>query len=145
MKFYEIVEKLQKEEKNKGYIVFIRCGIFYTGIGKDAVMLSEKYGLTPICIKENICKCGVPVNSFSKFMKKLIENKDSFVVYDYNKENEEKCVEILRVTENKNYEERKCLNCEKCWYKKNKTIITIEESLKQIENMQKQIKDKNER
>ena len=29
------------EEKNKGYIVFIRCGIFYTGIGKDAVILTE--------------------------------------------------------------------------------------------------------
>lgn len=38
MKFYEKVKELQ--EKNKGKILLIRNGIFFIGIGKDAVLLN---------------------------------------------------------------------------------------------------------
>ena len=36
-KYYEIVKKLQHE--NKGKIVLVRNGIFYCAIGKDAVLM----------------------------------------------------------------------------------------------------------
>ena len=37
MKFLEKVEQLQRE--NEGYIVFVKCGVFFDVIGKDAVIL----------------------------------------------------------------------------------------------------------
>ena len=84
MRFLEKVEKLQEE--NEGYMVFVKCGIFFDVIGKDAVVLHELCGFEPICIKENTCKCGVPVKTFDKFLKKFInEHKFALVVYDYNK------------------------------------------------------------
>ena len=43
MKFYEIVKKLQVE--NEGYIILVRCGIFYNAIGKDAVFMQEKFSI----------------------------------------------------------------------------------------------------
>ena len=52
MKFYEIVKKLQKE--NKGKIVLIRNGIFYCAIGKDAVLMNNVLGYIPVCFKENV-------------------------------------------------------------------------------------------
>ena len=42
MKYSEIVKKLQEE--NKGKIVLVRNGIFYCGIGKDAVLMHEILG-----------------------------------------------------------------------------------------------------
>ena len=66
MKFYDVVEELQKD--NKGYIVLVRCGIFFTAIGKDAVILQSLFGLAPVCIKKNVCKCGFPVIKVNKFI-----------------------------------------------------------------------------
>ena len=41
MRFIEKVEELQRE--NEGYIVFVKCGIFFDVIGKDAVILQLCY------------------------------------------------------------------------------------------------------
>ena len=95
MKFLEKVNQLQKE--NEGYMVFVKCGIFFNVIGKDAVVLQQRTELLPICIKENVCKCGVPVNTFAKFLKKFTkQNKIALVAFDYNKEDNE-YREIIRI------------------------------------------------
>lgn len=125
MRFLEKVEKLQEE--NEGYMVFVKCGIFFDVIGKDAVVLHELCGFAPICIKENTCKCGVPVKTFDKFLKKFInEHKFALVVYDYNKNNNEQYKEIVRIEGRKTNEKRECLNCDECWYSKNRIIKNIE-------------------
>lgn len=54
MKFYEVVKKLQKE--NDGYLVLVKCGIFFTAVGKDAVILHDKLNMNVSCFKEEICK-----------------------------------------------------------------------------------------
>ena len=69
-KYYEIVKKLQEE--NKGKIVLVRNGIFYCAIGKDAVLLHKVLDLKCTCYKMNICKIGFPVNSLEKYVEKLI-------------------------------------------------------------------------
>lgn len=139
MKFIEKVEELQRA--NEGYIVFVKCGIFFDVIGKDAVILQELCDLLPVCIKENICKCGVPVKTFAKFLKHFAsEHKLALVVYDYNKNEEVKYKEIVRIDGQKVNETRKCKDCNQCWYSKNRIVKNInmtEEILKactEVEN-----------
>ena len=50
----------------------------------------------------------------------------ALVVYDYNKNEEEKYKEIIRIEGKRNNEKRKCLDCEKCWYKENRIIKNID-------------------
>ena len=56
MSFRKIVEKLQNTEENEGFLILIRCGVFFTGVGKDAIILTEKLGITNVCFSEGICK-----------------------------------------------------------------------------------------
>ena len=54
MKFLEIVKKIQNLDENEGYLVLVRCGIFFDAIGKDGVILAERFGFSPICMKEKL-------------------------------------------------------------------------------------------
>ena len=136
-KYYEIVKKLQ--HKNKGKIVLVRNGIFYCAIGKDAVLLHNILGYVPICFKENICKCGIPVRGIEIAIPKIISSGYSYIIYDYEKQTQ-KYEEIFRfegkyVDENSNN-----INCEKCWYKENKMKSTKEyvENLKKLSQEREQ-------
>ena len=84
-KYYEIVKKLQHE--NKGKIVLVRNGIFYCAIGKDAVLLHNILGYIPVCFKEKICKCGIPVRGIEVAIPKLINSGYGYIIFDYKKEN----------------------------------------------------------
>ena len=121
MKFYEIVKELQKE--NKGKIVLIRNGIFYCGIGKDAVLMNNVLGYIPVCFKENVCKCGIPVNGIEIAIPKMLRSGLGYVIYDYNKKEKtyKKIVELKG-----NYIDSKDNNigCSNCWYKENKMKST---------------------
>lgn len=55
MKFFDVVEEIQKQ--NKGYILFVRCGMFFCAIGKDAGIVNKLFGLKPVCAKKEVCKC----------------------------------------------------------------------------------------
>ena len=133
MKFYDIVKKLQNE--NEGYIILIRCGIFYNAIGKDAVFMQEKFGLGTICIKNEICKNGIPVSSIEKFIPRLQESGYSYKIYNYSKETNK--VNELYVIEGKLSEEiRDNFGCEKCVYN-NKNIKGIENSIRYLEGIAK--------
>ena len=138
MKFLEIVRKLQKE--NKGYVILIRCGIFFATIGKDAVFMNKQFGSTPVCIQENLCKCGIPVNTFEKYIPKLRKSGYSYIIYDYDKSGEYK--EVGRIEGKMIEETEEHLECETCWQKTNSTMRTLDASLKLIEDL---IKETNER
>ena len=125
LKFNEIVEELQN--RNEGYLVLVRCGIFFVGVGKDAVILQNITNLKPVCLKEGICKCGVPVETFDRFIHKLKrENDIAIVIYDYNKDDLNKYKEIARIEGKRIYETGKCKDCNKCWYSKNRIVKELE-------------------
>lgn len=111
MKFMEIVEKLQKD--NPGYVVLVRCGIFFNSIGKDAVFMQEKFGLGTICAKPNICKNGIAVSSIQKMLPILKESGYSYKIYDYEKTTKQ-IKEICRIDGKLMQEERECTDCNKC-------------------------------
>lgn len=132
MNFYDKVKKLQSLKQNKGVIVLVRCGVFFTGIGKDGVILSEKYGYVPVCSKEKVCKCGMPVRVINRLVKKMVQDNREFVIYDYDKNNIEKYTKLLRLEGKHTYEDRNCIGCEECWYKHNRITLKIEYVLKDI-------------
>ena len=52
MKFNKGVIKMQ--EQNPGYIILVRNGIFYTALGKDAVVLSKEFNQKLEILKQNM-------------------------------------------------------------------------------------------
>ena len=115
MKLLEVIENLQ--ERNRGHIVIIKNGIFFIGVGKDALALNELLGLKLTCMKKNMCKVGFQVKSVEKYISKLEEKKKSFVIYTYDKEKEQ-TEELYKYT-NENIEESEfCIDCSKCENKK---------------------------
>lgn len=146
LSFKKIVESLQQEEENQNFLILIRCGVFFVGIGKDAVILAEKLGLTNICFTEGVCKCGIPVNRMDKMLRKIIDNDISVVIYEYSPkglENSSEKYKLLRRIVMKPVEEsRRCLNCEKCIYydKRVKSSIASTEDI--IEGIDKILSEK---
>ena len=72
LSFKKIVESLQQEEENQNFLILIRCGVFFVGIGKDAVILAERLGITNICFTEGVLKMDV---------KKYFRNIDKDILY----------------------------------------------------------------
>lgn len=119
MKFNKGVIKMQ--EQNPGYIILVRNGIFYTALGKDAVVLSEEFNQKQTCGGNNICKCGINIKNLEDFIEKLEEKNYKYIVYDYVQGEElsleEQFIPILRKDEGIDVAEtRKQFECEKCWY-----------------------------
>ena len=127
MNYLELMKKLNEE--NKGYIVLMRSGVFLTAIGKNAIKLSEIFGLKLLCITDGICKCSIPANSLDKYIIKFQKSRYSFLIYDYNKngfkDSNEKYKLISKIDGLLNEENREHLNCEECWYNQNKRVKTI--------------------
>lgn len=84
--FFSIENNLENLEENKGYLIWIRCGAFFVTICANSVILSNILGLKRICIKQGVCKVGIPVNSIYDYIKKLERIGDSFVIYNYSKD-----------------------------------------------------------
>lgn len=130
-KLISIVKRLQQE--NPGKIILIRCGIFFCGIGKDAVILDKLIKYRPICLEKEICKIGIPVNCFKQVIPNLVQTGYSYIVYDYDKQ-EQKVGEIYRIEGNEIFEERENIDCEKCWYNANK-VKSPEEYIKELQKL----------
>lgn len=109
MKFIEKVEKLQKE--NEGSIILVKSGIFFVGIGKDAVLLQELLDLKVTCMKPETCKVGFPVKNIEKYIQLLTEKGKSFAIYITKGETTE---EIYRYKGEPTTETRTCLECAQC-------------------------------
>lgn len=86
MKYLELVKKLQNEKINDGHIVLIKNGIFFLGVGKDAIILNRLLKLKLICMKENMCKVGFQTRNIEKYIRELKSLNKSFIIYNYNKE-----------------------------------------------------------
>lgn len=84
MKFYEFILELQKLNKNK--VVFVKSGVFFNSIGRDAIILEKVLRLKRTCVTKGICKVGLPTNyvreNFSKIKEKLEKNNIGFIFYD---------------------------------------------------------------
>ncbi len=135
MKYNEIVKKLQEE--NKGKIVLVRNGIFYCGIGKDAVLMHEILGYGTICFKKGICKCGIPVNAIEIAIPKMIRSGYNYIIFDYDKE-EKGYKEIMELKGRSVGCIENNIGCDNCWYKENKNKSTkeyIEEFEKLVEKI----------
>lgn len=82
MKYLELVKKLQNEKINNGHIVLIKNGIFFLGIGRDAIILNRLLKLKLICMKENMCKVGFKTRSIEKYIREIKNiNKDFVHLY----------------------------------------------------------------
>ena len=110
MKFVEEVEKLQEE--NPGYLVLVKSGIFFVAIGKDGITLNETLGLKLTCMKKELCKVGFQVKNVEKYIKKLENAGNSFILYVRNEKNE--LEEIYRFSGKEVSEIRGSLECLKC-------------------------------
>ena len=88
MKFLEVIEELQR--KNEGSIVIVKNGVFYMGVGKDAVLLNEILRLKVFCMKKGMCKSGVPESNLGILISELIRVDVAFVIYQYLTEPDEK-------------------------------------------------------
>ena len=94
-------------------IILISCGSFYISTGADAIVLNKELGLKLNCAKKGMCKVGVPKSSIDKYIEKLNEIGYSYIVLDYDKENNR----IIKKCERKGkrIEETTFNNeCEKC-------------------------------
>ena len=121
MRFVDFVEELQKLNKNK--VVFVKSGVFFNSIGRDAIILEKVLGLKRTCVTKGICKVGLPTNyvreNLSKIKEKLEKNNIGFVFYDEMKNGnlifKDRKYGILIEGEGKVInEDRKCNNCLNC-------------------------------
>lgn len=132
LKFVDIVENLQKE--NHGKIVIIRNGIFFIGIGKDALILNKLLGLKLTCMKPGLCKAGFLVKNVENYISKLTDAGYSFVLFL--KGDSGKPEELYRYEGKDIYEEKECEDCAKCTSKKE----TEDEILERVKNIGKKWK-----
>ena len=145
MSYLELMKKLCKE--NKGYIVIMRSGVFFTAIGANAIKLSKLFELKLLCISEGICKCSFPSTALEKYIIKLQKSNYSYLIYDYKKEGFEDGVHhklITKIEGKLNEEERDCLDCIKCEYNRNKKINLINKTLRQLNELLKEDYKENE-
>lgn len=101
------------QEKDKGKIVFVKSGVFYIAVGRDAVFLNKELGLKCVCFKKQVCKVGVPEGSIEKYLTKLDEKNIGYIVYDFDNKKEELLIRYKK--DGKYHNEMKtnknCLEC----------------------------------
>ena len=109
---YKLIELLQIKEKGK--IVLVKIGGFYTARGKDAILLNEIVGLKVNCMETEVCKVGFPIIALNKYCKLIEEKKYSYIVFDYNNETN-KLTKIREYNgKKKNLKTENKLNCYIC-------------------------------
>ena len=131
MKFLDIYKQLQ--EKNIDTIVLVRNGIFFVALEKSALALQALFTLRPICFREGVCKCVIPVQQIKKYMDRMIYLKHNFILYEYEKMNMDNKIEMLYEYKQGNKLSQMQIeqNCDKCWYK-SKKITNFDKDFKKI-------------
>lgn len=145
MNFYDFVKSLKEKHPNK--IVFVRCGVFFTCIGEDAIIAEKILGLKRTCFSKQICKCGMPALYTEKNLDKLEEKlKDvnyGIVIYNETERGEleynNKRYSLLWEHKGNSIieEKRKCLNCFECnsnSYEIKTEILRLKEEIKKLDN-----------
>lgn len=136
MRFIEIYRKL--EEENEGYMLLVKSGIFFIGVGKTAKILAIQIGLKPICIQPQVCKIAIPTRCMGAYISRIAEFRKAFVLYDYSKkgfqeENFKKYKEIFRFSGEKITEREEHMNCANCWYYNNRMTSNLDDYAKNID------------
>ena len=125
MSFYNIMIEFQDKEENKNKIVLARCGVFMVAIGKDAIFLNKALKLNVTCIKNGICKIGIPVTYTLKYANLLEEMGFGYTIYDYSVKDKE-FTKIYSFDGISHPEIEKNIGCESCkYYKKHNAIDNI--------------------
>lgn len=122
MKFTESVEEFQKLEENKGKIILAKCGIFMVAIGKDAVLLHKILNLNVTCLKQGICKVGIPLTHLVLYANSIEQLGYGFVLYDYDSKLK-KFERKYSVDGNINQETTKCIGCKNCKHYKEHNLF----------------------
>lgn len=89
------------------------------------MLIHDVLGYMPVCFKEGVCKCGVPVNAVEKVIPKMLRSGYGYVFYDYKKE-EKSYKEILELKGKYVDSLENNISCDKCWYGKNRLKSTEE-------------------
>lgn len=110
-KFNEKIQTLQNE--NEGSIILVKNGIFYTAVGKDALIVNKIFGNKLVCFGNGVCKCGIPASKMKYVTEELKKKNLSTNVYIYNKESGS-VDERLIIEGEKISETRKNKGCETC-------------------------------
>lgn len=82
-KLYLIYKK--PKETNKTTIYLFKSGIFYIALSDDAIFLASKFNLKLTNLNNTILKCGFPVSSIDKYIKKFNLNNINFEIVDAEK------------------------------------------------------------
>lgn len=147
MSFYNFVQSLKAKNPNK--IIFVRCGVFFTCIGKDAIIAEKILRLKRTCFSKQICKCGIPAIYTEKNLDKLEEKLKNvnygILIYNEMEEgefeyNDKKYGLIWEHKGNKIIEEKRdCLNCLECNNNSYVTKIELEKMKQEVEKLSKEI------
>ena len=147
MSFYEFVKMLKKINPNK--IVFVKCGVFFSCIGADAIIAEKVLNLKRTCFSKQICKCGLPVlyirNNIDKLEEKVKDTGYGIIIYDEMEggEFEYKDKKYGVLWEHKGdciiEEKRKCTNCLEC-----KNNVYVKETCKYTLDREEYEKEKRE-
>ena len=147
--FYNIAKELEVAQENKGYLIVIRCGAFFTSIGANAIALSNELGLKLTCWKKGLCKAGVPINALYNYVKRLDSLGYNYVIYNYSKDeiinNGKKYAECYRFEGKPIDKSNLLLDCKDCeYYEKSYSNIDIFTDMKRIQEF-KELKEKQEK
>ena len=82
-KLYLIYKKLK--ETNKDTIYLYKSGFFYIALSDDAIFLASKFNLKLTNLNSTIFKCGFPVSSIDKYIRKFNLNNINFEIVDIEK------------------------------------------------------------
>ena len=82
-KLYLIYKKLK--ETNKDTIYLYKSGFFYIALSDDAIFLASKFNLKLTNLNSTIFKCGFPVSSIDKYIRKFNLNNINFEIVDVEK------------------------------------------------------------
>ena len=95
---------LNLKEKDNDKIYLFECGNFYIILDSDAIICNEIFGFK-LTKFSNLCdKCGFPINSLEKYIKKFEEEKiDYQIIKNEIKSEKNKINEIKELINNSNY------------------------------------------
>ena len=86
-------------------------------LGKDAIFMHKVLKLKVTCLRQGVCKAGIPVTHTLKYADLLEKMGYSYVIYDYDSKNK-KFNKIYSYKGNDNPETAKCMECKNCKYYK---------------------------
>ena len=146
MNYLKVMEKLYEE--NQGYIVLMRCGIFYSAVGYNALKLAELFDLKLICMTEGLCRCSIPTAAIEKYIFKFQRSNYSYLIYDYKKEGFEDTglnyKLLCRIDGKLNEIEDENMGCYQCEYYKQQKLKTLNKTMYELEMILKEENKKHE-